>query len=233
MVRGLFNALDNALNHFDPEVVVAAKDVREVLKTYGRKIIKEEYNQETSSLRNMTNDLLSPLYIDAVKKAGLFDWVNEIVKQNNNFIDLYKKRNDKEANKSEAIHKESRAKTDVALNATLEFIEALILIEGEEKYADFVRKFNVMLSNFGTPSRPTKPEVETPAEEPTTPETPAEDYPEAIEWVANFGVANATDGMIFYVMVDGEKVFYKLLDRAGVGFVPGGDKYQELWEKLS
>jgi hypothetical protein len=75
-------------------------------------------------------------------------------------------------------------------------------------------------------------------EENNLPNNPVEDtteneYPDAIEWVENYGVQNAADGMIFYIVVDGKKIFYKLLDRAAVGFVPGGTKYQEYWEKLN
>jgi hypothetical protein len=224
--------------HFDPIRKAAAEAVKLVFDKFGN-IGRKTYKEETFMLRSAAEKLLAENRAD-LEKLGLLDWLMELIRLNDWFEEESEKRVDEELAKAEGSLRETRLQVDSRYYKITKRVNAYIEMGGADACREFVKKLNSAIDEYSRAkpkpsgdSGETPPPAETPVE-PTEPETPAEDkYPDAIEWVANFGVANATDGMIFYIMVDGEKVFYKLLDRAAVGFVPGGEKYQELWEKLS
>jgi hypothetical protein len=230
-----------------------AKSARNVITVFNdkEKIGNMSMNEQITTVYNFVR-LFGGKFAADIEKIGAKSWVEQLEAENNNLALLYKNRNDEKAVNNTMNVKTARKNLTDKYRDLCVILNSFVLIEGEEKYADLIGKINAINEKFGTRKSSDKtddmpiktpsdennnnddveetPEEQTPPNEPT----PTEDaYPDAIEWVEGFGVANASNGMIFYVIVDGKKVFYKLVDRAGVGFIPGGTKYQECWEKLS
>jgi hypothetical protein len=229
------------MKNLDSKVSDSAGRIVNVFDNRG-KIYKMSINDQISTVTTALQDFNGEFFED-IKNIGGEIWVEQLARINTEYIDLYDKRLDEEKKKLNINMKSARIKlTEYYRNLCL-IVNSLVLMEGEEKYGDFIDEINNINKKFGVrkTSDSDSEDVDVIDEEDDmeeedvidVPETPATEYPDAIEWVEGFGVANAQDGMIFYIMVDGKKVYYKLLDRAGVGFVPGGTKYQELWEKLN
>jgi transcription antitermination factor NusG len=234
--------------HFVPEIAGAATVVKNILDRYGN-LARKSLPAETASLSNCLDDIYAVR--ESVEKIpGLLAIIDETKRANDVVAALLDSRRDEKTEKGPLTLKDVRVQIgDVFVNM-MNTVNVFALIEATPEITEFITKQNALIDyvedvvarRLGKKKTGKKEEDEYDPDWankpiPETPETPdapvaPDDYPDAIEWVANFGVANATDGMIFYIMVDGAKVFYKLLDRAGVGFVPGGTKYQELWEKL-
>jgi hypothetical protein len=207
----------------------------EILWNANKNLVKSSLTAKTSGVYNMLQDL-DGKYKPYAELLGLGEFIENLRDYNNSIEKLMDERYDESAAKVSIGVKDARLVTDGYLDKIISRVCAYINIEGIAKYQDFVNRLNVVIAKYSI-GKVKKPSAEIPTENVPAPEeteTPAEEkYPDAIEWVENFGVQNAQDGMIFYIIVEGEKVFYRLLDRAAVGFIPGGTKYQELWEKLS
>jgi len=76
---------------------------------------------------------------------GLVDWVNELERRNDAFVALQASRNSEEANRSELRMKKVRLEVDPAYRKIVERINALIIVNGEAPYAEFVKEVNARI----------------------------------------------------------------------------------------
>jgi hypothetical protein len=245
------------LKNLDKVVADSASNVVNVFENRG-KIYNMGINEKMTTVSTTLQDFNGEYKQDIINIGGE-KWVEQLDKVNNEYIDLYDVRIDQDKKKININMRSARTKLTDYYRKLVMIINSLVFIEGEEQYGEFIDEINSINKKFGVKRTAAKEEDET-DETPVVDNNDdnmfddieeddeeddkeiddevgeeaddEEEYPEAIEWVEKFGVANATNGMIFYVMVDGEKVFYRLIDNAGVGFIPGGDRYQECWEKL-
>lgn len=134
------------LKHFDREVAESAKRIKIVFDTYGN-VPKLPLNEETSAIRNLLQELCGT-YAPDVEKTGLKPWIDKLEANNNTYEALVKSGYDEEAGKTELKAKETRAETDRVFRRIVERIEALSLIEGEENYAEYVRRLNMILEKY-------------------------------------------------------------------------------------
>ena len=146
--RGLVATNKAALNHFDPEVVMAAKRLKIVFDTFGD-VAKLSFNEETSAIYNLVQEL-NKNYAADLQKVGLTQWVATLDAQNKEFEALVKSRNDENAAKTELKMKEMRIETDKSYNVIVVRINASIVLEGEDVYASFVKKLNTFIDKYNT-----------------------------------------------------------------------------------
>jgi hypothetical protein len=66
------------------------------------------------------------------------------------YADNARYRYDETASRTQLTAKETRAATDKAYTAMTERINALIVIEGEETYSEFVNMINVFIDKYNT-----------------------------------------------------------------------------------
>jgi hypothetical protein len=144
--RGMVDTNTIALNHYDPEVAEAAQSLKIPFDAYGN-LAKLPLKEETSGIINLMQELRGK-YAAAVQKAGLTGWVNKLETDNNTFFTLFTERNDENAARTQLKMKECRLETERAYEAIVERINALIVIEGETDYADFVSKLNSLIDKF-------------------------------------------------------------------------------------
>jgi hypothetical protein len=144
--RGMVDTNTIALNHYDPEVAEAAQSLKIPFDTYGN-LAKLPLKEETSGIINLLQELKGK-YAAAVQKAGLTGWVAKLEADNNTFFTLFTERNDENAARTHLKMKECRLETERAYDAVVERINALIVIEGEAYYAEFVSKLNSLIDKF-------------------------------------------------------------------------------------
>jgi hypothetical protein len=144
--RGLCDAIKSALNHFNVDIRTAARHLQVVLDTYGNLAIKP-YEAETGGLNSLINDF-STTYAGDIARAGLNEWITELQTKNKAFDDLKNNRYTAEAAKTILRMKQERVKTDVIYRQIVERIDALIIVEGEARYAGFVNELNKRIEGY-------------------------------------------------------------------------------------
>jgi hypothetical protein len=143
---GLEGTNHAALKHFDPAVAEAARQLQVVFKTYGNLAI-ESVNEETADVYNLVQELKGN-YAAQVEKVGLGGWVAKLEADNKAVDALVKKRNDENTAKTQLKTKAARAETDKAYQAIVKRINALIEVNGEENYVNFVTKLNGYIDKY-------------------------------------------------------------------------------------
>ena len=144
--RGMAGAAKAALDHFNTDVQAAAKRLKIVFDTYGN-VANKPLNEETSAIYNLLQELKGPYAAD-VSRTGLTDWVAELEANNSAFDKLVKDRYDESAARTGLVLKEVRLQVDAAYRTVTERIDALLLIEGDKVYEDFIRQLNVIIEKY-------------------------------------------------------------------------------------
>jgi len=141
--RGTADKVTNSLNHFDPQVREAAKRVKVIFDAYGNLAPKRD-DEESGLITSLIEDLRTKVPAD-IATIQLIDWIGELERLNNAFIALEATRNSEEAKKSELRMKKVRVVVDAAYNKIVKRINALIIVNGEAPYAEFVKELNVRI----------------------------------------------------------------------------------------
>lgn len=144
--RGMVETNKAALNHFDPAKVAAAKRLKILFDTYGN-VARLPLQEETSAIYNLLQELDNK-YAPDVDAVGLSDWAEQLRNDNNAYEALMKESYEEDAAKTELRMKEVRAAMDKVFRQIIERMEALMLIEGESAYSEFVRRLNVQLEKY-------------------------------------------------------------------------------------
>ena len=141
--RGLADKVKNSLNHFNPEVREAAKRVKVIFDGYGN-LAPKPNDEETGLISSLIGDLRTKVATD-LTKVDIVDWIAELERQNNVYIALQATRNSEEANRTELRMKQVRVDVDAAYNKIVKRINALIVVNGEAPYAEFVKELNARI----------------------------------------------------------------------------------------
>ena len=143
---GLVDTVNAGLKHFDLEVKEAARVLKIVLNTFGN-VAKLPLNEETSAIYNLIQELTEK-HSTNVDKLGIAPWVNKLQADNQAYEALVKGGYEEDAAKTELKVKETRAEVDKVVRQIIERIEALIVVEGEANYSEFVRRLNIQFERY-------------------------------------------------------------------------------------
>lgn len=141
--RGLADKVTNGLNHFNPEVREAARRVKVIFDAYGN-LVSKPNDDESGLITSLIADLRTKVPAE-IATLAIIDWIDELERLNNVFIALEATRNSEQAGQSELRMKQVRVKTDAAYNKIVKRINALIVINGEFLYAEFVKELNARI----------------------------------------------------------------------------------------
>ena len=133
-----------ALNHYDANAHNAAKKVNVIFDQYGD-LASKPYDEETGGIENVVKDLRTKTARD-IGIIGLEPWINMLERQNITFKTLEAARNSEEANRSELRMKQVRLEVDAAYHKITKRINALIEVNGEAPYAEFVKELNARIT---------------------------------------------------------------------------------------
>ena len=172
----LYRSFRDAVKAMDgisiPAMAEAAKVLMQLIKDY-RIDPQGQLDKETGDLRNFTEDLKDK-YADQVAALGLTEVANELEQANEQTATLIKQRDSENKAREVGLLKRARAATDKAYRQLVKMVNALVMVEGEEAYADFVAEQNSLIKRYkqqvlGQTVSPDKEDDEEP-EEPAIPE---------------------------------------------------------------
>lgn len=129
------------LSPFSDEVR-SAEVVRKIIRTYGdpRNL---SFNEESSIDSRLTKDLLNDENVTHTKKLNLVDWVQELVQENNSFIDVLNERNEEITSRDKGKVLDVRQRLDSAYVIFAEKINATVVLnQASEGIRKFVSELN-------------------------------------------------------------------------------------------
>jgi hypothetical protein len=142
---GMVDQTRSNLNHFKPEIRAAAKRAILIMDSFWILALKP-YDEESGLISKLVTDLREKIPTDLVT-LSIFDWVAELEVRNNTFIELTSSRNMEEAGHTALRMKQVRLEVDAAYRSIVERINALAIVNGKEKYAEFARELNARISH--------------------------------------------------------------------------------------
>jgi hypothetical protein len=136
-----------SLHHYLDDVRKAAYKLSVLFATYGN-IARQSLDAETSAIYNILQDLRGKYAEQVAKIAGLADWITELEAANIEVDRLMSERYDETAARTDLVMREVRLKIDDAYDAVTERINAAIVMEGDEKYREFVTTLNAVIKRY-------------------------------------------------------------------------------------
>jgi len=147
-ISGFTHLLETGRRHFDPVKVEAAEYLYRIVKKYGN-FSRKHNKDETVDIRTLCSELLSAEaapYLAALPEAS--EWVSRILSTNEEYDTLYLVRNAETGNSTQVSALQARENTDPAYKAIVRRINALIEINGIEKYQAFVGEINSLIGDM-------------------------------------------------------------------------------------
>ena len=144
--KGIASMVNAYLNHYDEEVAEAAYRLNILFDTYGN-VATLPLNEETSAIYNLIQDLRGKYASDA-EKVAIPTWINRLDADNAAYEALRKSSLNEDASRTELKMKQTRNEIDVVYRDIVNRLEALVLIEGETDYAEFVKRINLILDKY-------------------------------------------------------------------------------------
>jgi len=145
-LKGMKKVIEGGLKHFKPAVRNAAQRLMVLLDTDGN-IPAKAYDKESAAIIKLISDLKGTYAAD-VALLGIGEWVIELEANNNAFDALMIGRYNEQDDKTRLRMKEVRREMDVAYRAITKRINALIVVNGETAYTDFVNKLNLRIDAY-------------------------------------------------------------------------------------
>ena len=146
LYSGLRDTVKGAANHFNAVIKEAAARVQVALDHYGN-INTKPYDEQTAAINNLVDELKTTYAAD-VAALNIGDWVVELQTANNSFEMLMQERYSQDAGKTQLKMKEVRTQVDGTYRSITERIEALIIVNGEENYSDFIKDLNQRVEKY-------------------------------------------------------------------------------------
>src|SRR5665647_253784 len=138
--RGFADFIKSACNHYIPEMKQAALRVQIVIDEHGN-IAAKTYDKETAAIISLISKL-NQHYADDVTTLGIAGWLNELQANNESFDQLMNSRYTQETIKTQLRMKTVRHDVDDAYRTIINRVNALIIVNGEADYKEFVGEMN-------------------------------------------------------------------------------------------
>jgi hypothetical protein len=145
---GLSETVRSDLHHFDENKRTAAERLMILFDHYGNLAIKP-YNEETATISNFLQDIRGK-YAAEIVTLDLTGWLNELERTNTEFETAVLERNSEYAGKTDLNMLDIRRQTDRAYLDIVERIEALCLVQGDDKFEPFIKTLNTNIERYKT-----------------------------------------------------------------------------------
>jgi flagellar biosynthesis chaperone FliJ len=144
--RGLKETVKSALHHYLAPMCEAAEKLEVILDHYGN-LSTKPYNEETSGIYNLLQDLRAKTA--EVATLNLSGWLDELEANNQAFEAAILARNAESADHIADLNVlKIRRQTNRCYLDIVERLEALMLIQGDAAFADFVNKLNANIERY-------------------------------------------------------------------------------------
>jgi hypothetical protein len=144
--RGLADANRAALNHFNPKVHKAARQMQIVFDTYGN-VAPLPVAEETSAVGNLLKELTENQEAN-LQETGLTPWVEELYRLNKAVEDLTASRNAEVSGRTDLVLRPVRRQVDEAFRAIAEKLDARTILDPDEILAGFVHELNTIIDRY-------------------------------------------------------------------------------------
>lgn len=134
--------------HPDVATATAAMEVKRLFDTYGDPTSLAQ-TEESGVLHNLIQDLKA-LDAEKARLLALTPWINNLENKEKAFKEAAQKRTDEKSRVIVGVVKQCRSEADNAYRQLVSIVNALCLIEGEEKYTTFIDHVNVMIDERKT-----------------------------------------------------------------------------------
>jgi hypothetical protein len=143
---GLRNVIIGATSDLDPEVAESATRLKIPFGSYGN-LARKGGDSESAGITNLLQEL-NGKYANDVIKVNLTARIAKLDAENKAYIALTDELKKEGASKTPLKVSECRKATDKAFAAIVERVNAAIIMEGEEDYAEFVREINFIIDRY-------------------------------------------------------------------------------------
>lgn len=136
-------------NYFEVKISQAAEKILNIIDRYGNRIYKLNYKAETSTLRNLIDDLESdPEMKGAVDTLRLQPLIDELKTANTQFDEKYVTRVIEKAKTPEESTLELRKTAMIAYRDLVNLIDAYVEILGPDRYQKLIKELNELIGTY-------------------------------------------------------------------------------------
>ena len=145
---GLLDQIRVAATHFDEAKRAAGQRLMVVADRF-RNTTRMSFNDQTGMVTNLIQKLRSDEFAADVTTLGLTEWVDELEAVNDRCAELADERRKETGARNATLKaKDTRPAFEAAYDALVERLNALALVNGEEKYAELFRWWNAMIDEY-------------------------------------------------------------------------------------
>ena len=145
--KSLTGVVKSLQKHYNPEIKSAAVGLMIVFNTFGKNLTSKSYDEQTAAIINILQELRGN-YATHVEIVKMVEMVDELERTNNVFDALMKQRLDESSQKNSDKMIDARAETDSAYSEIRKRINAAVIMEGPENYAEFINKLNLLIDRY-------------------------------------------------------------------------------------
>jgi hypothetical protein len=146
MIVGLSYHIDSALHSSDLEIVLAAKYLNNMIKSYGR-VIKKPYIAKIADVNAILEHLKGDLF-NETKKIGVDIWISALESALEEFDSLIKQRYIQMQHKPEEGFSEIRKKIEKVWHAIVQIINAGAVYSKLPEYKVLIDKLNPLITSL-------------------------------------------------------------------------------------
>lgn len=143
---GIEHVINSGTKHYIPAVREASYHLKTLWKTNGDIKTKSQKNKFGAILKLIAD--LRGYYRTDTLTVGLDGWINQLEIDYNDYTSIENNIFEEKDDKTHLRMKQVRAEIDAAYRAVTEKINALIIVNGEAPYADFVNKLNLHIDSY-------------------------------------------------------------------------------------
>lgn len=148
LIKGFFKLVHGMEHHFQSSIAKAAYNINLINQRF-RDITTLSYEKQTQAEESLLLALKEAS--EDVKKLGVTEWVTEIEKAHNAFLQLVVKRNVETDSRPDINMRTARLSTDETYNALVTRINAFITIDGQSgPYTQLVTQINGRIDQYMT-----------------------------------------------------------------------------------
>jgi hypothetical protein len=146
--RGFYKFIESQTMSFDAAIRTAAEHILRKLDQYGD-LRNLPYNKETDNIRTRNAELHTNYAAD-LTTAQANEWITKIDEANEEFDSHFGTRANELAARISGNVRNARILVDPAYQAIVNQINALVLVEGEANYAEFIDRVNYYINYYKT-----------------------------------------------------------------------------------
>jgi hypothetical protein len=145
LYAGMLYQYESCLRHYDDSLRKAAKSISPIMKSIA-------YIHNTSNtirhvyIQKITVNLRKPQYARIIASMQLQGWLDALDAANDNYQTMWMNRISEQAQQGDGNVGLKREVTDKTYQAIVKRVNALIIVDGPEEYAHFVRRLNLYIA---------------------------------------------------------------------------------------